>query len=119
MKIRIKGNSIRYRLSRPEVELFAKEGLVTEKTEFTNAILTYSILRYTGKMISAELTGQNITIYIPESLAEQWTSTDLVGLEWNMPLSDDKNLYLLIEKDFKCNDATGLEDESELYNNPL
>lgn len=38
MKIRIKGNSIRYRLTKTEVETFSKVGFYEEKTEFKDHI---------------------------------------------------------------------------------
>lgn len=43
MKIRIKGNSIRYRLTKTEVETFCKTGSYKETTNFGNSVFTYQL----------------------------------------------------------------------------
>jgi len=35
-----------------------------------------------------------------------------------MDIGDDKHLYLLLEKDFKCIDAPAHEDQSDNFENP-
>ena len=119
MKIRIRGNSVRIRLSKPEVARFAKEGYVEERTEFINSALVYAVKSSAGGTLSADFINGSITLYVPVTMLQQWASTDLVGLEHNMPLTDGKYLYLLIEKDFKCIDAPVTEDQSDMYENPL
>ena len=119
MKIRIKGNSVRIRLSKSEVELFAKEGYVEERTEFVNGTLVYAVESSDAATLSADFTNGNITLFVPAHLLQQWASTNLVGLDYNMPLNKDKYLYLLIEKDFKCIDAGITEDQSDYFENPL
>ncbi|MGB3776007.1 MAG: hypothetical protein WA951_12180, partial [Leeuwenhoekiella sp.] len=43
MKIRIKDNSIRYRLTRTEVEKVYKEGSFIEKTDFGTGYFSYGV----------------------------------------------------------------------------
>ncbi len=50
---------------------------------------------------------------MPEIMAAEWEITDRVGFE-----GFDNDLFLLIEKDFKCLDET-IEDQSDNYDNPL
>ena len=119
MKIRIKGNSVRIRLSKSEVARFEKEGYVEEKTEFLNSTLVYSVKSSTDETLSAGFDNGNIILYVPANMLQQWASTDLVGLDYNMPLPGGKHLYLLIEKDFKCIDVAETEDQSDMYENPL
>src|SRR3954447_17260887 len=119
MKIRIKGNSVRIRLSRSEVDLFAKEGYVEERTEFVNSTLVYAVKSSAGDTLSADFINENLTLYVPANMLQHWASTDLVGIDYNMPLPNGKQLYLLIEKDFKCIDAAVTEDQSDMYENPL
>jgi hypothetical protein len=118
MKIRIRGNSVRIRLSRSEVDLFAKEGYVEERTEFVNSALVYAVKSAAGETLSADFINGNITLYVPANRLQQWAATDLVGIDYNMPLPNGKQLYLLIEKDFKCIDAVVTEDQSDFYENP-
>ena len=119
MKIRIKGNSVRIRLSKSEVELFAKEGYVEERTEFVNGTLVYAVKSSDKETLSADFTNGNITLFVPAQSLQQWASTNLIGLDYNMPLNNEEHLYLLIEKDFKCIDADVNEDQSDYFENPL
>jgi hypothetical protein len=119
MKIRIRGNSVRIRLSKSEVTLFAKEGYVEERTEFANSSLVYTVKSSEGETLFADFVDGNITLYVPLNMLQQWASTDMVGMDYNMPLPNGRQLYLLIEKDFKCIDAAVTEDQSDMYENPL
>ena len=118
MKIRIKGNSIRLRLTQTEVANFAQHGQIQEHTEFANATLTY-ILQSSNDVITptATFNSNTITLQVPAAIANNWTSTDLIGFDHKQPLSKGEHLFLLVEKDFVCLDNT-LEDQSDNYPNP-
>ncbi len=119
MKLRIKGNSIRFRLTKSEVDYFGKEGYLEEKTEFGNNTFIYAMQKSTdAKILAAEFSNNKVTLQIPSSLAEKWVSSNLVGLENEMEIAPRKTLFLLLEKDFKCLDNT-MEDQSDNYPNPL
>lgn len=114
MKIRIKGNSIRYRLSKTEVELFTEQGYVEESIEFPTSTLKYALQRSkTVENIRATLIDNTIIIYMPLKMAQEWQKEDQIGFSGH-----DNKLSLLIEKDFQCLDNT-LEDQSDNYPNPL
>ncbi|MEO6187922.1 MAG: hypothetical protein ABIO82_08125 [Ginsengibacter sp.] len=118
MKIRIKGNSIRLRLSKSEVDVFAAEGIVEEATEFGNDTLVYAVKSYEAGNMSAEFVGGNVTIFIPKIMVQNWVGSDLVGLDYDMPVKNEKYLSILVEKDFKCMDAVIKEDQSDYFENP-
>ncbi len=119
MKIRIKGNAIRFRLTQSEVNYFSENGQLQEKTEFGNGELKYAIISSINhETLSVEWANNTILLNIPAMVANNWTTTNLVGLEARQPLGNGKELFLLIEKDFKCLDAT-TEDQSDNYPNPL
>ena len=119
MKIRIKGNSIRLRLSRPEVEYFGQENYLEDAVNFGNSKLVYALSgRGQGSVITAEFENNKITVNIPSALAVAWTKTEKVGYDAEHSLSDGRRLYILVEKDFKCLDNT-VEDQSANYPNPL
>ena len=119
MKLRIKGNSIRFRLTKTEVDFFEREGYIQEKTQFGNTELIYALSNTKqGDALIAELADNKISLLIPEQLSTEWTKTNRVGLENEMEIGAGKKLYLLIEKDFKCLDDT-IEDQSDNYENPL
>jgi hypothetical protein len=119
MKIRIKGNSIRYRLTKTEIENFGTAGWLEEKTEFVNNhSFYYRLERKAGiDKLQASFSGNRICIFVPENIAEEWTTTDIVGFDNKMNIGGDKELFLLIEKDFVCLDHT-FEDQSDNFPNP-
>lgn len=113
MKIRIKGNSLRYRLTKSDVERFATEGYIEEEINFGAARLTYSLQKTAIGNLFTTFENSNITLYMPISMAEEWVNTDRVGFE-----KKEVDMHLLIEKDFKCLDNVA-EDQSDNYPNPL
>lgn len=119
MKIRIKGNSIRYRLTRTEVETFSRQGYITERTEFMDQIFYYE-LRSHNKIsnLDAGFKNNTITMYLAEKNINDWATSDRVGFEHAITLGNGKELFLLLEKDFVCLDET-IEDQSDNYPNPL
>ncbi len=118
MKIRIKNNSVRIRLSKSETELFAAKGYLEERTDFRNKTFIYSVASSEDENMSADFVNGNISLYIPQHLLHQWAGSNLVSLDYNMPLGNEKYLYILLEKDFKCIDAAVTEDQSDYFENP-
>lgn len=118
MKLRIKGNSIRLRVTKSEIDQFATGASITETTSFGNTKLTYMLKQSDSDTISARFENDLIVVEMPKQLAAQWTSSERVGYETNMPVADCSSLFILLEKDFKCLDATH-EDQSDMYENPL
>ena len=118
MKSRIRGNTVRYRLSKPEVAALAEEGKLEERTEFINGTLRYAIQKTEDNVLSAGFTQHTITLYVPQITLQQWAQTEQIGIEHHMPLPNGNTLYLLLEKDFKCIDAGISEDQSDYFENP-
>lgn len=120
MKIRIKGNSIRLRLSRTEVEKLATEGLIDETTEFNDGVFGYSLQTKEGiDHLTASYRDNVMTVYMPVNYVGGWATNETVGFEYNLNLTNGNSLFLLVEKDFKCIDAAVTEDQSDNYENPL
>jgi len=119
MKIRIKGNSIRYRLTKTEIGNFGKQGFLEDETKFLNGpSFYYRLEKKEGiNALEASFNGNRICVFVPENIANEWTSTDIVGFDETMDIGEGKKLFLLIEKDFVCLDHT-LEDQSDNYPNP-
>ena len=119
MKIRIKGNSIRYRLTKTEIANFGKNGYLEERTEFLNGPVFYYCLEKRPGIDSLQASFQDnrITVWVPEGITKEWTTTEVVGYNNTMQQDGGKELFLLIEKDFVCLDHT-FEDQSDNYENP-
>jgi hypothetical protein len=118
MKIRIKGNSVRLRLTRSEITAFGTQALIEEKTVIGNNIFLYQLKSFEENDMKAEFDNNTLSVLMPKEWKEEWIHTERVGFEANMPLPNGESLYLLVEKDFVCLDQT-TEDQSDNYPNPL
>jgi hypothetical protein len=119
MKIRIKGNSLRLRLSKTEVEDLVQKGTVVEKTQFSSSsFLTYQIKESVQSSILVEFSNQIITVLIPKETLKGWDKNQIVGFKESV---DNQNgqLNVLIEKDFKCLTEREDENEEDHFENPL
>lgn len=112
MKLRIKDNSVRYRLTRSEVATLAAEGRLAAYTAFAGKAFTYAIEAVDGDRMTADFVGNGILLNMPKAMIETLYNTDKVGF-------DDRSgpVSLLVEKDFACIDNTE-EDQSDNYPNP-
>lgn len=120
MKIRIKGNSVRYRLSKTEVKKISEGIEVREETHFPNGtIFTYLLACKSGiENLQAHFENNILRIDIPTNEATHWYNNDKIGHANRLNLENGSQLALLIEKDFQCLDETH-EDQTDNYPNPL
>lgn len=122
MKLRIKGNSIRLRLTQTEVDEIGKGKAVRETVPFGNMFpsLHYNMIAHANiERIAVSYEDQQIQVSIPEKQAKQWTSSDTVGIEEILHFDNGDSLHLLIEKDFQCLHKRPHEaDESDQFPNP-
>jgi hypothetical protein len=102
MKIRIRGDSVRLRLKRGEVDQLAAGTSIVEETHFPDAVLTYRLDVSDNGSILASFDNGSLAVSLPMSRVLDWASTDEVSLFAEQELSGTSSLSLLIEKDFKC-----------------
>jgi hypothetical protein len=118
MKIRIKDNSVRFRLTKSEVKQLCEEKLISSATSFNKASLIYAIeVRENITELSADFENNKITLFFPATEATTWYESDLITYQNNMLLDNGIALKLLLEKDFVCLDHSD-EDQSDNYENP-
>lgn len=118
MKIRIKENSLRIRLLKSEVDKLEAEGYLEAETTFVNNKLVYALESIEeGDQLSVDFMDNKITMFVPLSLLKGWAQNSVVGFNAQMPLTENGSLFLLLEKDFVCTDAT-TEDQSDNFLNP-
>ncbi|MFN6962924.1 MAG: DUF7009 family protein [Pyrinomonadaceae bacterium] len=114
MKLRIRGNSIRLRLSQGEVERFAADGVVEDSTQFGESSLRYALeASDAAGEIFAGFTNGRICVTVPRKTALEWAAGDAVGIG-----SNDAVPRVLVEKDFVCLSPRQGEDESDMFPNP-
>ena len=117
MKLRIQGSSLRLRLKPSEVSTLADQGRVEDRIEFgPQSALVFAVQNSDVESMTVRLDGSEITVLLSRAETEQWTRTELVGLEGNTP-TETGTLEILVEKDFKCLHRPS-EDESDSYPHP-
>lgn len=118
MKIRIQRNSVRFRLSKTDVEQLGTVGYVKEATAFGTSNFYYAVKQDpASETLSAEFANGMITVFVPTAFTKDWATNNVVGIDANVPVDEQESLYLLVEKDFKCLDNVA-EDQSDNYENP-
>jgi hypothetical protein len=115
MKLRIRENSVRLRLTQSEVAKFAEKGLVGNKTEFGNGQTFFYSLSSSNSLQNPNAKFENgrIEISVPKFLADNWTQTEEVSISGN-----DRGIKIIVEKDFVCLNVREGEDESDAFPHP-
>jgi len=117
MKLRIKGNTIRFRLTQTEIETVAA-GAVEDSTQFPGGnSLIYKI--QTGDSFATEFSRGIVLITVPTQVVNAWATSDKVSIENSIALDNGSQLEISLEKDFKCLTVRPKEDETDMYPNPL
>lgn len=120
MKLRIRGNSLRIRVVRAELDVLREQGAVSDAIVFPDGRrLSYGLQVSQGETaLAARFEGDAIVIAIPSALAGRWYGEREVGLEGEQTLPDGQILRLLIEKDFPCLTVRPGEDDSDAFARP-
>jgi hypothetical protein len=121
MKMRIKGNSLRLRVSRSELSWFANGGCVEDSIQLGPqpwAKLTYALEPDArAKEIRTKYLDGLVVVQIPLDMASEWERSDMVGLAGTMDLGSAGSLHILVEKDFACLDKSDADNE-DTFSNP-
>lgn len=120
MKLRIKGDSLRLRLTQGEVRVLEEQGLVEDRVRFGGGTaLVYRVTRdRRWPTIAASYADGAVEVHLPEETALNWCRSDDVTLGGAQPAADDAELRIVVEKDFACLTAREGEDESDHFPNP-
>lgn len=120
MKLRIRDNSIRLRLTQTEVDTVSSAGAVRSRVSLPGGNgLDYVLeISATTARPSARLSGSALTISLPEPDVKRWASTEQVSIAADEALDDGEVLKILVEKDFACLAPREGEDESDMYPHP-
>ncbi len=123
MKVRIKGDSIRLRLSQSEVQRFGEEGKCVDRIRFgPRQQLIYSLQVFDEEKVGVCYAENEVSIWVPKEMAKLWVNTEQVGISATQQIDEqqaDKVLTILIEKDFACLVPRSGEEDSDTFPNPL
>lgn len=120
MKLRIRENTLRFRLGRSEVETFAKTGAIGDNVRFGlgKNDFGYLLEKTPDSNFSASFADGTIVVRVPASDANSWANSDEVSLAGTFLADEQTELRILIEKDFVCLNAHNDEDQSDRYPHP-
>lgn len=120
MKLRIKDNSVRLRLTRSEVDALRASGFMASKIDFPGGReLRYRLESSPASVSPAAFFADNaVTVRLPETAVLAWATSDQVSLQGDQLLDNGAMLTILVEKDFACLTKREGEDESDMYPHP-
>jgi hypothetical protein len=121
MKLRLRGNSLRLRLTKSEVDQLARTGTVTEQVRFSPSQLFSYTLRALSEQIPlrASFDQQTVIVELSKPAVEAWAAADTVGIHGRHPTGDSEALAISIEKDFACLERRSSGEDHDSYPNPL
>ena len=121
MKLRIRGDSIRLRLKRSEVDQLTAGVSIVEETHFPDSVMTFRLDVSESIAISASFDNGCLAVTLPKSKALDWAGTDEVSLHAEQRLPGTGRLSILIEKDFRCLEPghhRDCEDDEDTFPHP-
>lgn len=118
MKIRIRGNSIRYRLDKNDIDVLKETDRLEEHT-WIGAHTLHFCIRSRNNIVqpAIKLEGSGIHLSVPSPVIEKWIGSDETGFNFDIINPDGSALKILVEKDFKCLTVRD-EDDSAAFENP-
>ena len=120
MKLRIRDNSIRLRLSRGEVDILRDSGLVAARTGFPGGRDFQYVVEGSPASVNpgAFFSDNVVTVRLPETAVLAWANSEQVSIVGEQRLDDGEPLSILVEKDFACLAPRDGEDESDMFSHP-
>ena len=119
MKLRIKGNSLRLRISRSEMETLVSSGSIEDTIYFAvgpEAKLTYTLRHALATSdVHVEYLPQQVHVVVSTEAAKSWAASDQVGIYGSSETSAGP-LELVVEKDFACLDGENPLDDDAFPN---
>ncbi len=117
MKLRIRGDTLRFRLTRGEVKTWAATGGLSDSVTLdpdAQRSLTYGLTLDPEASWNVLFHEGRLEVSVPESAVRQWAETDQVGLEHSFSWG----LRVAVEKDFHCLEHRPGEDDSDAFAHP-
>lgn len=121
MKVRIKGNTLRLRVSRSELAKLLRGERVEDSIQFTAAPesrLSYGLqAAQQSQPVAIEWKPQSMIVSIAQERVKQWCAEGEVGVYATIDLGTAGSLAVAIEKDFACLDGSD-EENADSFANP-
>jgi hypothetical protein len=120
LKLRIRGNSLRVRITRSELAALNSAGEVAETTMFSAACrLTLRLCSDdTAESLRADFAADVLAVSIPGRMLRHWNQPEVISLQGLQAVSPTQELSILLEKDFPCVVPRAGEDERDAFPRP-
>lgn len=118
MKLRIKGDSLRLRITPSEMRKLVESGRVEETIHFgqaADAKLTYALERGAVAEIEVQYQQGEVIVIAPLAQVQAWASGPEDGIYGGVEIGAGK-LEVAIEKDWACLDRKG--EDADTFPNP-
>ena len=117
MKLRIKNNSVRFRLSQDDLRRFLETGRIEERLKFGDLDeqqFIYSLERVDrSEEMTAIYHGGRLNVLVPLDRSNIWAETEHDALEGTFTSRSGKQISLSVEKDLEClHKETPAEDDA-------
>ena len=121
MKLRVRDNSIRLRLTQAEVELVRADGLVRGRVPLAGSNNFEYVLESSPATVKSEahISNNVLTVRVPEAEILSWSDSDEVSISATQLVDGGDELTILVEKDFACLAPREGEDETDMYPHPM
>lgn len=122
MKLRLRDDTLRLRLTRNEVEQLEENGRLVTTTPIGAVALTYAVELSEGlaepcaRLVPA-VAGVEVVVRLPAEAGREWARGEEVGLYGEHP-SGAGTLSIAIEKDFRCLTPRDGEDADDAFPHP-
>jgi hypothetical protein len=121
MKLRIKGNSLRVRVTRSEVNRLIDTGLIEETIHFgpSEPLKLRYVLRHEPHLNSIALRYQcpEVAVLLPTDAVKTWACSAQVGIYATIDIGPAGTVDIIVEKDFACLDRSHA-DNLDTFANP-
>lgn len=118
MKLRLQDDSVRLRLTRPEVAAIGRGEAVRASATFPNGeVFSYALVVTAGREVTARFEDDCVEVAVPRAIAAHWADGEEVGITAEQP-STHGAFRILIEKDFTCLHPRAGESQAESFPNP-
>jgi hypothetical protein len=117
MKFRVRGSSLRLRLTRPEIADLVSKGFLENQIQLgaeAGCAFVYRVESVVVSKVAVTYQGNQLCVRVPAHEAIAWAQSEQVGIY----SQESWGLMLAIEKDFKCLAPRPGEDDSEAFDNP-
>ena len=122
MKLRIKGNSLRLRVTRSELTRLSAGESIVEAIHFApepTAVFRYALVSSPETdQVGIRYRDGEVTVAIAPEQLRAWSEDSQIGIYATLHIGPGDPLEIAIEKDFACLDGRD-EDNQDTFANPL